>query len=46
MCAHRQWHLPIVCARGLFVGALDVTDLVLWLRDRLTLLSVEAAFPT
>jgi CBS domain-containing protein len=46
MCAHRQWHLPIVCARGLFVGALDVADLVLWLRDRLTLLSVEAAFPT
>jgi CBS domain-containing protein len=46
MCAHRQWHLPIVCARGLFVGALDVADLVLWLRDRLTILSVEAAFPT
>ena len=20
MCAHRQWHLPIVCGRGLFVG--------------------------
>jgi hypothetical protein len=46
MCAHRQWHLPIVCARGLFVGALDVADLVLWMRDRLTILSVEAAFTT
>ena len=46
MCAHRQWHLPIVCARGLFVGALDIADLALWLRDRLTILSVEAAFPT
>jgi CBS domain-containing protein len=43
MCAHRQWHLPIVCARGLFVGALDIADLSLWLRDRLTILSVEAA---
>ena len=31
MCAHRQWHLPIVCARGLFVGALDIADLALWL---------------
>ena len=44
MCAHRQWHLPIVCGRGLFVGALDIADLSLWLRDRLTVLSVEAAF--
>jgi hypothetical protein len=44
MCAHRQWHLPIVCARGLFVGALDVADLALWLRDRLMILSVDAAF--
>jgi CBS domain-containing protein len=43
MCAHRQWHLPIVCGRGLFVGALDIADLSLWLRDRLTLMSVEAA---
>ena len=43
MCAHRQWHLPIVCARGLFLGALDIADLSLWLRDRLTLMSVEAA---
>jgi CBS domain-containing protein len=46
MCAQRQWHLPIVCARGLFVGALDVVDLALWMRDRLTILSVEAAFTT
>jgi CBS domain-containing protein len=45
MCARRQWHLPIVCARGLFVGALDIADLSLWLRDRLTVMSVEAAFP-
>ncbi len=44
MCAHRQWHMPIVCRRGLFVGALDIADLSLWLRDRLTILSVEAAF--
>jgi CBS domain-containing protein len=43
MCAHRQWHLPIVCARGLFLGALDLTDLSLWLRDRLTSMAVEAA---
>lgn len=43
MCGHRQWHLPIVCNRGLFVGALDIADLSLWLRDRLTLMSVEAA---
>jgi hypothetical protein len=46
MCAQRQWHLPIVCARGLFVGALDVVDLALWMRDRLTILSVAAAFTT
>jgi len=44
MCAHRQWHLPIVCGRGLLVGALDLADLSLWLRDRLTLMTVEAAF--
>ncbi len=43
MCGHRQWHLPIVCARGLFVGALDIVDLSLWLRDRLTVMTVEAA---
>jgi CBS domain-containing protein len=46
MCAQRQWHQAIVCARGLFVGALDIADVALWLRDRLTMLSLEAAFPT
>jgi len=44
MCARRQWHLPMVCARGLFLGALDVTDLSIWLRHRMTLISVDAAF--
>ena len=44
MCAQRQWYLPIVCARGLFLGALDIADLSLWLSDRLTMMSVEAAF--
>src|SRR6185312_2398516 len=44
MCPRRQWHLPIVCARGLFLGALDITDLSVWLRDRMTLISVDAAF--
>jgi CBS domain-containing protein len=44
MCARRQWHLPIVCNRGLFLGALDIADISLWLRDRLTLISVDAAF--
>ena len=44
MCARRQWHLPIVCSRGLFLGALDIADLSLWLRDRLTMISVDAAF--
>jgi CBS domain-containing protein len=44
MCAQRQWHLPIVCNRGLFLGALDIADISLWLRDRLTLISVDAAF--
>jgi CBS domain-containing protein len=43
MCETRQWHLPIVCSRGLFLGSIDVADLTLWLRDRLTILSVEAA---
>jgi CBS domain-containing protein len=42
MCALGRWHLPLVCDRGLLLGSLDVTDLVLWLRDRMTLLSVEA----
>jgi CBS domain-containing protein len=44
MCGHRQWHLPIVCGRGLFLGALDIADVSLWLRDRLTVLSVDACF--
>ena len=46
MCGHRQWHLPIVCGRGLFLGALDIADLSLWLRDRLTVMTVEAALTT
>ncbi|MFL5305638.1 MAG: CBS domain-containing protein [Polyangia bacterium] len=45
MCARRAWHLPIVCRRGLFLGALDIADVSLWLRDRMTLISVDAAFP-
>lgn len=44
MCARRQWHAPIVCSRGLFLGALDITDVSLWLRDRMMLMSVDAAF--
>jgi CBS domain-containing protein len=44
MCARRQWHLPIVCSRGLFLGSLDIADISLWLRDRLTWISVDAAF--
>jgi CBS domain-containing protein len=44
MCARRRWHLPIVCSRGLFLGALDIADISLWLRDRLTMISVDAAF--
>jgi CBS domain-containing protein len=46
MCATRQWHLPLVCARGLLLGAIDIADLTLWLRDRMTLLSVDAALGT
>jgi CBS domain-containing protein len=44
MCARRQWHLPIVCGRGLMLGALDIADVSLWLRDRLTVMSVDACF--
>jgi CBS domain-containing protein len=44
MCGRRQWHLPIVCNRGLMLGALDIADVSLWLRDRLTILSVDACF--
>jgi len=43
MCETRQWHQPLVCERGLLVGAIDLVDLMLWLRDRMTLLSVDAA---
>ena len=46
MCAARQWHLPIVCARGELLGSIDIADLMLWLRDRMTLLSVDAALGT
>jgi hypothetical protein len=46
MCAARQWHLPLVCGRGLLLGSIDVADLTLWLRDRMTLLSVDAALGT
>jgi CBS domain-containing protein len=46
MCAARQWHLPIVCGNGLLLGSIDMADLVLWLRDRMTLLSVDAALGT
>jgi CBS domain-containing protein len=46
MCAARQWHLPIVCSRGLLLGSIDVADLMLWVRDRMTLLSVDAALGT
>jgi predicted transcriptional regulator len=42
MCTGRQWHQPIVCRRGLMLGALDVADLSLWLRDGLTVMSVDA----
>jgi len=44
LCASRTWHLPLVCGRGLFLGALDIADVSLWLRDRMTLISVDAAF--
>lgn len=43
MCQMRQWHLPIVAGDGRLVGSIDVAELVMWLRDRMTLLSVEAA---
>jgi CBS domain-containing protein len=43
MCAARQWHLPLVCSRGLLLGSIDIADLMIWLRDRMTMLSVDAA---
>jgi CBS domain-containing protein len=42
MCAQRQWFQPIVCSRGLVLGALEVADISLWLRDHLTVMSVDA----
>ncbi len=44
MCAHRLWHQPIVCSRGLVLGALDIIDISLWLRDQMTVMSVDALF--
>ena len=44
MCSRRQWTMPIVCSRGLFLGALDIADISMWLRDRMTMISVNAAF--
>ena len=46
MCALRLWHLPLVSGDGLLLGAIDIADLTLWLRDRMTLLSVDAALGT
>jgi CBS domain-containing protein len=43
MCATATWHLPVVCERGLLIGAIDLCDVTLWLRDRMTLLSADAA---
>jgi CBS domain-containing protein len=43
MCATRQWHMPLVCSQGLFLGSIDIADLMLWLRDRMTVMSVDAA---
>jgi signal-transduction protein with cAMP-binding, CBS, and nucleotidyltransferase domain len=43
MCETRQWHQALVCERGLLVGSIDIADLTLWLRDRMTMLSVAAA---
>jgi CBS domain-containing protein len=43
MCAAGAWHLPVVCDRGLLLGAIDICDVTIWLRDRMTLLSVDAA---
>jgi CBS domain-containing protein len=44
MGARRSWQVPIVCEEGLFLGALDLTDISLWLSDSLTQVSVEAFF--
>jgi CBS domain-containing protein len=42
MSAARQWHQPIVCRRGLMLGALDVADIAPWLCDQLTMRSIDA----
>ncbi len=44
MGARRHGQVPIVCDEGLFLGALDVGDICLWLSDSLTEVSVEACF--
>ena len=44
MCEVGRWHLPLVCDRGLVLGAIDFSDIALWLRDRMIVLSVDAAF--
>jgi CBS domain-containing protein len=44
MCGLGRWHLPLVCDRGLVLGTIDFTDLASWLRDRMIVLSVDAAF--
>jgi hypothetical protein len=36
----------MVCSRGLLLGSIDIADLMMWLRDRMTLLSVDAALGT
>lgn len=43
MCTLRQWHLPLVSDDGLMIGAIDVTDILLWLRDHMTMMSVDRA---
>lgn len=43
MCATGVWHLPVVCGSGLLIGAIDICDVTIWLRDRMTLLSADAA---
>jgi signal-transduction protein with cAMP-binding, CBS, and nucleotidyltransferase domain len=46
MCATRQWHQALVCGKGLLLGSIDIADISLWMRDRMTLLSVDAALGT
>jgi len=44
MGARRHGQVPIVCDEGMFLGALDLGDICLWLSDSLTEVSVEALF--